>query len=87
MKNPEQKGKGIVSAKEWDSGSSTTNGTEKATKVLSFLETLEKNAGANMKAIAKGTGLTWPYSTVQALVKAGTVEEKKIGKAKFFRVK
>jgi hypothetical protein len=78
---------GVISAKEWDAGVGTTTSTEKAAKVIRFLESLEENAAAKMTAIATGSGLKWPYSTVKALVKAGTVEEKKLGKAKYYRLK
>ena len=78
--------KGIITEKEWTSGTSSSTSPEKASKVLSFLQTLGKK-GANMNAIAQGSGLKWPYTTVRNLVKVGTLEEKKIGKANFFRIK
>ncbi len=77
---------GVISVTEWENGSSSANNTEKVTKVLSFLESLEKGAGANMKAIAVGAEVKWPYGTVKGLVKGGQVEESKIGKAKYYRV-
>lgn len=78
--------KGIITEKEWKAGTSSSSSPEKAAKVLTFLKTLGAN-GANMTAIKEGSGLKWPYSTVQALLKAGTLEKKKIGKANFFRMK
>ncbi len=79
--------KGVISAKDWDAGVGTSTSTEKASKVLSFLETLETGEAAKMTTIGVGSGLKWPYSTVRALVKAGAVEEKKLGKAKYYRMK
>lgn len=79
--------KGVISAKDWDAGVGTSTGTEKASKVIRFLESLEKGEAAKMTAIKAGSGLTWPYSTVKALIKVGAVEEKKLGKALFYRMK
>lgn len=78
--------KGIITEKEWKSGTASSTSPEKAAKVLTFLKTLGRN-GANMDAIAKGSGLKWPYTTVKNLQKVGTLEVKKIGKANFFRIK
>jgi len=77
---------GIVSEEEWNNGAGKSTDSEKAVRVIAYLTTLGRN-GAKMTAIAKGTGLKWPYSTVVAMVKAGTLEAKKIGKAKAYRVK
>ena len=79
--------KGVVSAQDWDKGTTGASQSDKAAKVLVYLEGLEKGAGAFMPAIAAGTGLKWPYSTVKALVKSGAVQEKKLGKALAYRAK
>jgi|SaaInl4_150m_RNA_FD_contig_21_2353291_length_293_multi_5_in_0_out_0_1 hypothetical protein len=79
--------KGIISGDDWDKGTAGESQSAKAQKVLKFLSTLEKGASASMVAIASGTGLKWPYSTVIALGKSGTIEAKKLGKAKYYRLK
>lgn len=79
--------KGIISEKEWDSGTSAQGVGEKAGAILVYLRKLEDGTGASMKAIASGTKIKWPYSTVIAMVKQGTLEEKKAGKAKYYRIK
>lgn len=78
--------KGIITEKEWTAGTASSTSPEKAAKVLTFLKSLGAK-GANMVAIAEGSGLKWPYTTVQNLLKAGTLEKKKVGKANFFRMK
>ena len=80
------RGAGIVSEAEWNDGASQASDSAKAAKVVAFLGTLGRS-GAKMPAIAKGTGLKWPYSTVKALQKAGAVEAKKVGKAMAYRLK
>ena len=77
---------GVISAQDWENGSSSGNDSEKAAKVLVYLGTLAKGEAASMKAIKENAGMKWPYSTVKALVKLGTVAEKKIGKKNYFRV-
>ena len=77
--------KGVISEKEWDSGSSAQGVGEKASAILVYLRKLD--GAASMTAIAKGTKIKWPYSTVVAMAKQGTLEVKKIGKAKYYRVK
>ena len=79
--------KGIISAKDWDKGIAGETSSAKATKVLKYLESLSMGAAAPMSAIKEGSGLTWPYSTVKALVKSKTVEQKKLGKALYYRIK
>lgn len=76
--------KGVISEEDWDNGTSASGSIEKSSAVISYLGTVH---AAKMSAIALGTKLKWPYSTVQALVKAGTLERKKIGKAYFYRLK
>ena len=78
--------KGIISAEEWAKGKSSVGNVEKASAVLEVLKEVGKG-GANMGAIGRSSGLKWPYSTVQALRKSGTLERKKIGKAYFYRIK
>lgn len=77
--------KGIISEEEWDSGASAQGVGEKAGAILKFLRSID--GGANMKAIAKGTKIKWPYSTVDAMYKQGTLDRKKVGKANYFRIK
>lgn len=77
--------KGIISEKEWKSGSSALGVGEKAGAILEYLRKVD--GAASMKAIKAGTKITWPYSTVVAMAKQGTLEWKKIGKAKYYRIK
>ncbi len=81
------KTKGIVSANDWDTGVSGESSSEKAQKIVEYLGTLAKGEGAMMVAIKEGTGLKWPYSAVKVLVKAKTVEQKKVGKALAYRLR
>ena len=78
--------KGVISEKEWSSGVSAAGNVEKAAAILKVLEGAGRG-GMNMSRIGLESGLKWPYSTVQALVKAGTLEKKKVGKANYFRIK
>lgn len=80
------KSKGVISEKEWSQGVNASGDVEKATAILAALEKAGKG-GMNMDRIGLESGLKWPYSTVKALVKAGTLEVKKIGKANYFRIK
>lgn len=80
------KSKGVISEKEWSQGVSASGDVEKAGAILAVLEK-EGRGGMNMARIGLESGLKWPYSTVKALVKAGTLEVKKIGKANYFRIK
>ena len=80
------KTKGIISAEEWAKGISAQGDDEKRSAIIKVLE--EGNGAAySMEAIGRKSGLKWPYSTVQALVKAGKVERKKIGKAHYYKLK
>lgn len=79
--------KGIISEREWDSGTSAQGVGEKASVILEYLRKLEDGTGASMKAIQAGTKIRWPYSTVVAMAKQGTLEVKKAGKAKYYRIK
>lgn len=78
--------KGIISAEEWAKGKSATGDVEKASAILAVLKEVGKG-GASMGAIGRKCGVKWPYSTVLALKKAGTLERKKIGKAYYYRIK
>ena len=80
------KSKGVISEKEWSQGVSASGDVEKATQILAALEK-EGRGGMNMARIGLESGLKWPYSTVRAMVKAGTLEVKKVGKANYFRIK
>ena len=80
------KAKGVVSEAEWNAGRSAAGDVEKAGAILVALKEVGKG-GMNMEQIGKAAGIKWPYSTVVALVKAGTLEVKKIGKANYFRIK
>jgi len=80
------KSKGVVSEQEWTSGVSASGDAEKATAILAVLEKVGKG-GMNMARIGLESGLKWPYSTVKALEKAGTLEFTKIGKANYFRIR
>ena len=77
--------KGVITEKEWESGSASASGSAKAAGILKYLGSVD--GAASMKAIKAGTKITWPYSTVQDLVKLGTLEFRKIGKAKYYRMK
>lgn len=80
------KSKGVISEKEWASGVSATGDAEKATVILKAIESAGRG-GMNMVRIGLESGLKWPYSTVKALEKAGTLEVKKVGKANYFRIR
>ena len=80
------KSKGVVSEQEWNSGVSASGSPEKASAILKVLEDVG-TGGSTMAHIGLKAGIRWPYSTVRALVKAGTLEVKKIGKANYFRIK
>lgn len=78
--------KGVISEEEWGEGKSAGGSMEKASAVLKVLQEVKEGA-VTMEYIQRKCGLKWPYSTVKALVKAGTIEQKKIGKALFYRLK
>lgn len=78
--------KGVISEQEWATGVSTSTDSEKAAKVLKALKEVGRG-GMTMDAIKAASGLKWPYSTVQALKKLGTLEVNKVGKANYFRIK
>lgn len=80
------KSKGVISEQEWNSGVNASGDSEKAAKVVVVLEKVGKG-GMNMVQIGLESGLKWPYSTVQTLLKAGTLEKHKVGKANYFRVR
>jgi hypothetical protein len=75
-----------ISEEEWASGKTAGSSAQKASAILVAFTGLGKGA-INMEAIREASGLKWPYSTVKALVKAGTLEQKKLGKALYYRIK
>lgn len=79
------KSKDRISEDEWNDGKSATGNVEKASAIIQVLEKVTPGA-LSMKAIKERTGITWPYSTVKALVKSKTLEQKKIGKALYYRL-
>ena len=80
------KTKGVISEQEWTAGKSATGDVEKSSAIVQVLQKAGTSA-LTMEAIKRETGLKWPYSTVLALYKAGTLERKKISKAHYYRLK
>ena len=80
------KAKGAISETEWNRGRSAAGSPEKAGAIIEALEEVAPGA-LSMAAIGQKSGITWPYSTVKELVKSGTLEQKKIGKAMYYRLK
>ena len=64
--------KGLISEKEWNSGTSAQGVGEKAGVILQYLRKVD--GAASMKAIQAGTKIVWPYSTVIAMCKQGSLE-------------
>lgn len=80
-----EKGKGVISADDWESGTAPASDSEKQRAVLAELE---KNypGGMNTDGLQEATKINWLYGTVKKLYEAGKLERKKIGRGFFYRI-
>ena len=75
---------GIISEKEWEDGAEVA--TDRAIKIMEVVAEVGKG-GIDINGIREKSGFAWPWAVVRNLEENGSLESRKIGKRKYYRVK
>lgn len=80
-----KKRKGVISADEWDSGTTSASEGEKEQAVIEALKTVGRG-GMNSPGLEEATGIKWLYGPIKKLFQKGVLERKKVGRGFFYRL-
>lgn len=76
--------KGVISASEWEQGTSPSSDSDKKAAVLAALEKMGKG-GVSVFGLEELTHLKWLYGVVKALYEESKIERKKVGRGYYYR--
>lgn len=76
--------KGVISASEWEQGTSPSSDSDKKAAVLAALQKMGKG-GVSVFGLEELTHLKWLYGVVKALFEESKIERKKVGRGYYYR--